>query len=128
MTLIEPPFDPATFHWPSDWQAIPPGFEEESADALGYLETFQTDEIPATNFVDELRREMCDEHRLFRRNFVPIACSTVDPDDVLFYTDDPNEPFAFVHLTWHTERSAAFPYCRTFRTIDEFFAACSEGV
>ena len=88
------------------------------------METFGTDETPATNFVDELRREMCAEHVLFCRRYVAIACSKVDPDDILFYTDDHVEPFAVVHLTWHAEQTGSFPRCKTYPTIDAFVKAC----
>ena len=127
LTRIKLPFDPKAFPWPRDWQAITDGFEGDSANAMGYMETFGTDEIPATNFVSELRREMCPEHPLFHRHLLAIACSTVDPDNVLFYTDDRIEPFAFVHLTWHTERTAAFPYCKTYPTVDAFLKHCSDN-
>jgi hypothetical protein len=122
---MKPPFDPRQFAWPAGWQPIPLGFEEDSSKAIGYMATLGTDEIHATNFIDELRREMCALHPLFNRTFVPLACSTVDPDDILYFTDDPDEPFAFVHLTWHTECTATFPWCKTFATIDAFFARCS---
>ena len=127
LALLETPFDPKLFPWPRDWQAIPPGFEEDSANAVGYMETIGTDEVPARNFVAELRREMCADHPLFHRRFIAIACSTIDPDDVLFFTDDPTEPFAFVHLTWHIERTASFPWCRAFSTIGSFLEHCSDG-
>jgi hypothetical protein len=127
VALLALPFDPRSFPWPRDWQAIPPGFEQESANAMGYMETLGTDEVPATNFVAELRREMCSDHPLFHRRFVAIACSAIDPDDVLFFTNDPEEPFAFVHLTWHIERTASFPWCQTFATVDSFLNYCSAG-
>lgn len=128
MTLLELPFAPNTFPWPRDWQAIPQGFEEDSANALGYMETLGTDEVPAPNFVAELRREMCLAHPLFYRDFIAIACSTIDPDDVLFFTDDREAPFAFVHLTWHAEQTASFPWCKTYATIDSFLKNCSVGI
>lgn len=126
MKRLVPPFDPLDFSWPPDWRPIPPGHEAECALSIGVMENIGTDQIPATNFVDELRREMCPEHPLAERAFVAIASSTVDPDDILFFTDDTIRPFALVHLSWHVERTGDFPYCRTFPSLAAFMDACSD--
>ena len=126
--MLKAPFDPKLYPWPSDWRAIPQGFEEECASVFGYLETDGRYEAPATNFVDELHREISVGHLLYGRNFIAIACSNRDPDDVLFYTDDRERPFAFVHLTWHAEPTPDFPFTKIYSTMSALMAECSAGV
>lgn len=126
--MLKPPFDPKAYTWPDDWQAISEGFEEECASVFGFLETDGRGETPANTFVDELHRELSNGHLLQGRQFIAIACSTRDPDSVLFYTDDRERPFAFVHLTWHAERTPDFPFTKTYPTMLAFLAECSAEV
>jgi hypothetical protein len=108
--------------WPQGWNAI--GLSNESSDieCASYMECLVTGQAAASTYVDELNREMCAAHKLNGRILIPIGQSTIDPDDLLFYTDDPTEPFVFVHLTWHVETCPDFPYAKTYKSLNDLFA------
>ena len=65
---------------------------------------------PADVLERELRREVCKGHPLFGVECRAIAFGREEPDDVLFLTDNPFAPLAFVHLTWRIESDPAWPH------------------
>lgn len=110
--------------WPPGWKKFDPTHESAEIECASYMECLVTEQLAANTYADELDREMCASHKLKGLKVTPIAQSTVDPDDLLFLTDDPTEPFAFVHLTWHVETRPDFPYAKTYKSLDDFFADC----
>jgi hypothetical protein len=121
------PFNDSSVRWPRDWKSIDLSNEAAEIECASYMECLITGQAAASTYADELEREMCSSHKLKGRKFIAIAQSTVDPDDLLFFTDDSREPFAFVHLTWHVESRSEFPYSKTYGSLDEFFADCVEN-
>ncbi len=83
--------------------------------------------MAASTYVDELNQEICVAHKLKDRKLVPIGRSTIDPDDLLFYSDEPTDPFSLVHLTWHVETHPEFPYAKTYKSLEDFFADCVDN-
>jgi hypothetical protein len=116
-----------SIRWPPGWITIDLTSESSNIECASYMECLATGQTAASSYADELDREMCTDHKLKGRKLIPIAQSKVDPDDLLFYTDDPTEPFAFVHLTWHAETCPEFPYAKTYRSLGDFFAESVEN-
>lgn len=68
----------------------------------------------------ELHLEVGPDHILFGKHAVAAAVSTYQ-DDVLFIIDDPEFPYAVVHLTYHLHpEHAPWPYAVLYRTIQDF--------
>ena len=72
--------------------------------------------IPATAFVDELRREITGGHLLHGRAVTAIARRR-DRDDVAFLVD--GSRLCIVHLTWNVETSPEWPAARFVEALDE---------
>ncbi len=75
----------------------------------------------------ELQRELCLGHPLYGCKCQAVAYSE-EPnqyDDVIFLTNHPEYPIAFVHLTWKKETSPDFPFTFGYKTWDSFLAAQS---
>ena len=77
----------------------------------------------------QLRREISEQHVLYRVKVIPIA-RRVDNDDVLFAVlDEAKPPLALVHLTWSGKKEtdpgfdSAFPWTNFFNSLEEVFAS-----
>ena len=68
----------------------------------------------------ELRREICHGHPLYGYRVKAIAYSEEIDDDILFETDKPGYPYAFVHLTWNREKTPDFPFTVLYSTYEAF--------
>ncbi|HWQ45987.1 MAG TPA: hypothetical protein VN376_03925 [Longilinea sp.] len=67
----------------------------------------------------ELRRELSPAHALFQVKALAIA-RRKDDDDVLFLLPEHQPPLAVVHLTWHREVKADWPFTTFYASIEDF--------
>jgi hypothetical protein len=65
----------------------------------------------------ELRKEIFPGHLLFD---VEVVAVSRNDDDVLFYLPAHNPDLAVVHLSYHKENSAVWPYTQFFDSFAEF--------
>ncbi len=68
---------------------------------------------------DELKREVIPGHVLFQVKALAVGRRR-DTDDVLFLLPQHNPPLAVVHLTWHRERKADWPFTTFYTSLDDF--------
>ena len=73
--------------------------------------------VPATAFVDELRRELAPVHVLHGRTVTAVA-RRCDSDDVAFLVDGAR--LCVVHLTWRVETQPEWPCAMFIDTLDEW--------
>lgn len=83
---------PDSSAWPHPWVPVPRLTGTGSADSREA----------------ELRREVSSGHPLYGLVCKAVAWNADDPDDVLFVTNDPTMPLAFVHLMWKGEHGGLF--------------------
>jgi len=73
----------------------------------------------SSSFTNELYREICRGHKLYKINSVALLKRN-NRDDYIFYTE--NNEYALIHLTWQKESNPNWPYCSTYKTIQECLA------
>jgi len=108
------------FEWPAPWELIPTedtwfGYPRVTDEACGQ-------KPPAESLADELQREVCPAHALYRMECVAVARNGHDPNEFLFLTTHKLMPLAFVHLTWTKEEGGTFPWVEGYQSWEEFRA------
>jgi hypothetical protein len=95
---------PADFVWLEPWEPV-----SDSADIL----------------ICELRRELAEEHVLFKVPVAAVARRT-DSDDVLFATIESSKPLAVVHLTWsgRSEPDPLWPHTTLYDGWQDWIVRC----
>jgi len=80
---------------------------------------FEVSVTEARGFEAELKKEMSPAHPLSGLEAQCVA-RRKDRDDFLFRFPGAQRPLAVVHLTWHVEKSADFPWTTFFDSDDDF--------
>ena len=86
---------PVGFQWPGLWRPFP-------------LPSSWLGLVPSAE--NELQSETCAGHVLHRVVCRAVAYNAGDVNELLFVTDDPAVPLAFVHLTFRAEIDSIWPY------------------
>lgn len=108
-----PPFDPIQFRWPVPWCAL-----VDEAEALAFGRWFNPN--VASTVLEELRREICDQHPLVGVACRPVAWETESKKDFLFLTERPDMPVVLVHFTWTAEQKPDWPFVIPYKSLLDF--------
>ena len=92
--------------WPEPWRCLS-----------------NADTIERERLNEALRRQLFPRHALFKfRNAAQAIASRDDCDDVLYWVEGAEKPFALVHLTWSPfpEQLPEFPWAVHYGSLAEF--------
>ena len=108
---------PDDFQWPARWEPIASEAFGPAYPCFSFSEPGEGP--PPATISEELQREVCPGHPLYR-----VACRAVarcqNFNEFLLLTANPEMPLALVHLTWRREHRPTFPWFRGYKSGEEF--------